>query len=154
MHRRYINKFIYLSSCFTRAPVQESHLSGVSGGVVQPLKLPDPAFVEHDDVSTPVHCRSLCLPFPPDKASCVQLLRTLTTWHCPHSHAATAIDRYLLLQRVCCCGPMLYGTDKRTDRQTDGLTPYRYMLVDHTMRAVPIMSAELFTAAVAYSFVV
>jgi len=44
--------------------------------------------------------------------------------------------------------------DRQTDRQTDGLTPYRYMLVDHTMRAVPIMSAELFTAAVAYSFVI
>jgi len=29
---------------------------------------------------------------------CVQLLRTLTTWHCPHSHAAAAaIDRHLLL---------------------------------------------------------
>ena len=62
--------------------------------------------------------------------ACVQLLCTLTTWHCPHSHAAAAvIDRYLLLagptaanlqQRVCCCGPMLEQRDDghRTVSQT------------------------------------
>jgi len=52
-------------------------------------------------------------------------LRTLTTWHCPHSPAtAAAIDRYLLpnghtavhLQRVCCRGPMLGQTDRLTDK--------------------------------------
>ena len=37
---------------------------------------------------------------------------TLTTWHCPHSPAGrAAINRYLLQQRVCCCGPMLEQTD-------------------------------------------
>ena len=51
--------------------------------------------------------------------------RTLTTWHCPHSHAAAApIDRYLLpagpsaanlQQRVCCRGSVLGQTDRRTD---------------------------------------
>ena len=32
------------------------------------------------------------------KQVCVQLLRTLTTWHCPHSldAAAAAMDHYLL----------------------------------------------------------
>ena len=48
----------------------------------------------------------------------IQLPRTLTTWHCPHSSAAAAaIDLYLL--RVCYCGPMLV--------QTDGRTPYCYI---------------------------
>ena len=59
--------------------------------------------------------------------SAFSYLRTLTTWHCPHSpaaHAAAAaiIDRYLLpaghtaanlQQRVCCCKPMLEQTDGR-----------------------------------------
>jgi len=54
-------------------------------------------------------------------------LRTLTTWHCPHSPAhvtASAIDRYLLAagptaanlqQRVCCCEPMLGQKDGQAD---------------------------------------
>jgi len=51
-------------------------------------------------------------------------LRTLTTWHCPHSPTDAAIDRYLLSagptganlqQRICCCGPMLGQTDGHTD---------------------------------------
>ena len=58
-------------------------------------------------------------------------LSTLTTWLCPHSHAAAAAtSRYLLpagftaanlQQRVCCCGPMR----RQTDGRTDGWTPYR-----------------------------
>ena len=58
------------------------------------------------------------------KQVCVQLLRTLTTWHCPHSSAAAAaVDRYHLpagptaanLQQP---GLLLWthaGTDRRTD---------------------------------------
>jgi len=55
-------------------------------------------------------------------------LRTLTTWHCPHSPDAAAaidaIDQFLLpagstaanLQpRVCCCESMLGQTDGQTD---------------------------------------
>jgi len=52
-------------------------------------------------------------------------LRTLTTWHCPHSPAAAAaIVRDLvpagptaanLQQRVCCCGPRLEQTDGDAD---------------------------------------
>ena len=52
----------------------------------------------------------------------VQLLHTLTTWHCPQSHAGhAAIDPYLLpagltaadlQQRVCCCGPVLGQTER------------------------------------------
>ena len=52
----------------------------------------------------------------------VQLLHTLTTWHCPQSHAGhAAIDPYLLpagltaanlQQRVCCCEPVLGQTER------------------------------------------
>jgi len=73
---------------------------------------------------------------------CVQLLRTLTTWHSPHSPAAAAaIDRNLLLaeptaanlQRRLCgsggSGPVLGETDERT--------PYRHIDPSpHTVRAV------------------
>ena len=47
----------------------------------------------------------------------------------PHAVRRAAIDRYLLRtgptaanlqQRVCCCGPVLGQTCRRTDRQTDG----------------------------------
>ena len=75
--------------------------------------------------------------------------RTLTTWHCPHSHAAAApIDRYLLpagpsaanlQQRVCCRGSVL--------GQTDGRTPYRFIdPAPRTTRAAPMMKcANVFT---------
>ena len=64
--------------------------------------------------------------------SAFRYLRTLTTWHCPHSHtAAVATDQYILhagptaanLQQqgacgqcqVCCCGPMRGQTYGQTD---------------------------------------
>ena len=79
---------------------------------------------------------------PNDPQVCVQLLRTLTTWHSPHSPAAAAaIDRNLLLaeptavnlQRRLCgsggSGPVLGQTDERT--------PYRHIDPSpHTVRAV------------------
>ena len=51
-------------------------------------------------------------------------LRTLTTWHCPHSPAAAAVQRASrttaanLQRRVSCCGPVLGQTDGQTDRRT------------------------------------
>jgi len=72
------------------------------------------------------------------KQGCVQLLRTLTTWHYPHSPAVhrAAIDRCLLptgpQRKVCCCGPCC-------DKRTDGRAPDRCIdLVPYGMRTVPI----------------
>ena len=77
---------------------------------------------------------------------CVQLLRTLTTWHCPHSPAAAAtIDWHLLpagptaanlQRRVCICYLQLAhaGTDGRTPCRCIDAAPY-------TMRAVQIITA-------------
>ena len=65
----------------------------------------------------------------------LRYLRTLTTWHCPHSSAARRCysNRLISLpagptaanlqQQVCHCGPMLGQRDGRTDR----LTPYRFI---------------------------
>ena len=63
-----------------------------------------------------------------------QLLRrptyTLTTWHCPHSPAATAaIDRYLLVLPAgpTAANPPHAAAAGEWDRQTDGRTPYRFI---------------------------
>ena len=71
-------------------------------------------------------------------------LRTLTSWHCPHSPAAVTAPmpgRYLLTamptagnlqQGVCCCRPCC-------DRRMDGRTPYCFIQpAPQTMHAVPI----------------
>ena len=65
-------------------------------------------------------------------AAYIHNLRTLTTWHCPHSPAAVAtIDWYLLpvgptaanlQQRVGCCGPCW---ERWMDRQTDTIPFHR-----------------------------
>jgi len=55
-------------------------------------------------------------------------LRTLTTWHCPHSPAAaTAIDTFCPpgpQQQTCNSG--FAAVDLCWDRQMDGRTPYRF----------------------------
>jgi len=59
--------------------------------------------------------RDLCI--PPTQQDCVQLLRTLTTWHCPHSPTARR-----------CCSNQSISPARRAhrrsvsywDRQTDG----------------------------------
>jgi len=64
----------------------------------------------------------------------------------PHA-AAAAVDRYLLPARPTSAnlpaGLLLWthaGTDRPTDRRTDGLTPYRFIdPASHTMRAVQIV---------------
>ena len=72
-------------------------------------------------LSMPLRNYHVALPRLEQASLCVSYLRTLTTWHCPHSPAAAAaIGPYLPLagptaanmqQRVCCCGPMLGQTD-------------------------------------------
>ena len=65
--------------------------------------------------------------------SVFSLLRTLTTWHCPHSprqHVSAA-------ERWQCNNRSIYfarrtnsskpAADRRTGRQTDGRTPYSYI---------------------------
>jgi len=52
---------------------------------------------------------------------CVQLLRTLTTWHLPHSSAAdAAIDRCLLPAGPAAANLQQRRAAARWDRQTDG----------------------------------
>ena len=60
-------------------------------------------------------------------------LRTLTTRHCPHSPSTSlllsagnaTIDRYILPAVPTAAN--LAAADRRTDRQTDGWTPYSYI---------------------------
>ena len=73
------------------------------------------------------HCQRRPILQPP----LFSFLRSLTTWHYPHSLDAgcaavrrAAIDRLAgptaanLQQLVCCCGPMLGHSDGRTDGRT------------------------------------
>ena len=84
-------------------------------------------------VLTSTDCRWMML----SRETSVQLLiRTLTTWHCPHSPAArraavrrAAIDRYVVpagstlhSSQVCCREPCW---DRRTDGQTDARQMHR-----------------------------
>jgi len=77
------------------------------------------------------------------KQVCVQLLHTLTTWHCPHSPAAAAARRQFS-NRSISSGRRAHsskpaaaaGWDGRTDRQTDGRTQDSF--IDPAMRAVPM----------------
>ena len=79
-------------------------------------------------------------------------LRTLTTRHCAH----------LLTARRCCGNRLISVTgskpaarsysgrmgqvDRRTDRRTNGWTPYRFIdPAPHTMRAVPITVVQTCT---------
>jgi len=73
--------------------------------------------------------------------SAFSFLRTLTTWHCSHSPAAHAAEcrpysNQLMsparrehsskpAAAVCCCGPMLGQTDRRTGRRTDVVPLHR-----------------------------
>ena len=86
--------------------------------------------------------------------SVLSFLRQLTTWHCPHLllravlrlHAAghAAIDRpparraHSSKPAAACRVRPANGTDRKTDRHTDGRTPYRHIdSALYTMRAVP-----------------
>jgi len=82
------------------------------------------------------------------KKSVFSYLRTLTTWHCPHSPAAAAsIDRYLLsvwptaanLQQRRAAA----GWERQTNGRTDGRTPDRYMdPAPRTMLAASIINSK------------
>ena len=67
-------------------------------------------------------------------------LRTLTTWHCPHSPAARRCCSNRSPLRQAHSSKPASGTNGQIDGETDGRTPYRFTdPAPHTMRAVPMI---------------
>jgi len=67
-------------------------------------------------------------------------LRTLTTWHCPHSPAARHCCSNRSPLRQAHGSKPASATNGQIDGETDGRTPYRFTdPAPHTMRAVPMM---------------